>query len=81
MIFFKKYIKLDAEGYFNIIYMLILSTISGFLIYKIMQEHVAFYGYELFSNLVYAEDSNSNGEYSIWFKIFFICFVFYIYCI
>ncbi len=78
MSFLKKYMKLDADGYFNVIYMLVLSTVSGFLIYKIMQEHVAFYGYELFSNLVYAEDSNSNGEYSIWFKIFFI---FYLFCV
>lgn len=62
----------------EILYIFITSLISGFLLYKIMQEHVAFYGYELFSNLSYDIDSNSNGKHSFWFIVFMIAYTCYI---
>ncbi len=67
--------KLDIENFF----ILIMSIMSGFLIYKIIQEHFAFYDYELFSNIAYDKDSNANGKYSVFFKISLILFLFYMY--
>lgn len=69
------FLKLDKDNFF----ILIMSIISGFLIYKIIQEHFAFYDHELFSNIVYDEDSNSNGKHSLLFKIFLILYLFYMY--
>jgi len=69
------FFKLDIENFF----ILIMSIMSGFLIYKIIQEHFAFYDYELFSNIAYDKDSNSNGKYSVFFKISLILFLIYMY--
>lgn len=69
------FLKLDIDKFI----ILIMSIIGGFLIYKIIQEYFAFYDQELFSNIVYDEDSNSNGKHSPLFKMFVILYLFYMY--
>ena len=65
------------KNFFYLFYVAIASIIGSFLLYKVMQQHVAFNGYELFSNIAYDKDSNSNGKNSVWFILFSIIYIFY----